>query len=239
MFKNKFLVIVLSRMKLLLKRRFGIPTSIFVVILLSGLGYSVIALYGCAKREIKNIDSKGKNIVCFGDSITFGYGAEPGGDYPSALTKMTSVAVINAGIDGDTSTEAIKRIKSDVLDRDPLLVIVEFGGNDFLRKIPQEETLNNMRVIIEEIQAQGAMVAVVDISTEMILKQYRSAFYNLAREKGAIFIPSILSGIITNPRLKSDFIHPNADGYNVIAQRIYRVITPYLNQNLLAKKLAK
>ena len=239
MFKNKFLVIVLSRMKLLLKRRFGIPTSIFVVILLSGLGYSVIALYGCAKREIKNIDSKGKNIVCFGDSITFGYGAEPGGDYPSALTKMTSVAVINAGIDGDTSTEAIKRIKSDVLDRDPFLVIVEFGGNDFLRKIPQEETLNNMRVIIEEIQAQGAMVAVVDISTEMILKQYRSAFYNLAREKGAIFIPRILSGIITNPRLKSDFIHPNADGYNVIAQRIYRVITPYLNQNLLARKFAK
>ncbi len=203
------------------------------------LGYSVIALYGCAKREIKNIDSRGKNIVCFGDSITFGYGAEPGGDYPSALIKMTSIPVINAGIDGDTSTEAIKRIKSDVLNRDPLLVIVEFGGNDFLRKIPQEVTLNNMREIIDTIQTQGAMVAVVDISTEMILKQYRSAFYNLAREKGAIFIPSILSGIITNPRLKSDFIHPNADGYNVIAQRIYRTITPYLNQNLLAKKLAK
>jgi len=199
----------------------------------------VLLLVGCAKREIKNIDSKGKNIVCFGDSITFGYGAEPGGDYPSALTKMTSIPVINAGIDGDTSTEAIKRIKSDVLDRDPLLVIVEFGGNDFLRKIPQEITLNNMREIIDEIQAQGAMVAVVDISTGMILKEYHSPFYNLAREKGAIFIPPILSGIITNPRLKSDFIHPNADGYNVIAQRIYRVITPYLNQNSLLRQPQK
>ncbi len=80
-------------------------------------------LTGCAKREIKNIDSKGKNIVCFGDSVTFGYGAEPGGDYPSALTKMISIPVINAGIDGDTSTEALKRIKFDVLGRDPLLVI--------------------------------------------------------------------------------------------------------------------
>ena len=197
------------------------------------------SLWGCAKREIKNIDSRGKNIVCFGDSITFGYGAEPGGDYPSALTKMTSIPVINAGIDGDTSTEAIKRIKSDVLDRDPLLVIVEFGGNDFLRKIPQEETLNNVREIIDKIQAQGAMVAVADISTAMILKEYHSAFYNLAREKGTIFIPRILSGIITNPRLKSDFIHPNADGYNVIAQRIYRVITPYLNQNSLLTQSQK
>jgi acyl-CoA thioesterase-1 len=210
-----------------------------LILLVTSYSLLVTALTGCAKKEIKNIDSKGKNIVCFGDSITFGYGAEPGGDYPSALTKMTSIPVINAGIDGDTSTEAIKRIKSNVLDRDPLLVIVEFGGNDFLRKIPQEVTLNNMREIIDTIQTQGAMVAVVDISTEMILKQYRSAFYNLAREKGAIFIPSILSGIITNPRLKSDFIHPNADGYNVIAQRIYRVITPYLNQNSLLRQSQK
>ena len=199
----------------------------------------VLLLVGCAKREIKNIDSKGKNIICFGDSITFGYGAEPGGDYPSALTKMTSVAVINAGIDGDTSTEALKRLQSGVLDREPLLVIVEFGGNDFLRKIPQEETLNNMIEIIDKIQAKGAMVAVVDISTTMILKQYHSAFYNLAREKGAIFIPRILSGIITNPSLKSDFIHPNADGYNAIAQRIYRAITPYLNKNTLLRQSQK
>jgi len=199
----------------------------------------VLLLVGCAKKEIKNIDSRGKNIVCFGDSVTFGYGAEPGGDYPSALTKMISIPVINAGIDGDTSTEALKRIKSDVLDRDPLLVIVEFGGNDFLKKIPQEVTLNNMREIIDTIQTQGAMVAVVDISTGMLLKEYHSVFYNLAREKGAIFIPSILSGIITNPRLKSDFIHPNADGYNVIAQRIYRVITPYLNRNILLRQSQK
>ena len=194
---------------------------------------------GCAKREITNIDSKGTNIICFGDSITFGYGAGPGEDYPSALSKMIGIPVINAGIDGDTSTEAIGRIESDVLDRDPLLVIVEFGGNDFLRTIPLEQTLNNIRKIIDKIQAQGAMVAVADISTVMILKGYHSAFFNLAREKRAIFIPRILSGIITNPRLKSDFIHPNADGYIVIAQRIYRFITPYLNKNNLLRQSQK
>jgi acyl-CoA thioesterase I len=198
--------------------------------------FLLVTLSGCAKKDIKNICSKGKNVVCFGDSITFGYGAEPGGDYPSALAKMVSIPVINVGIDGDTSTEAIKRIKTDVLDREPLLVIVEFGGNDFLRKIPQDVTLKNIREIIDTVQAQGAMVAVVDISTSMLLKEYYSAFYNLAQEKGAIFIPRILSGILTNPRLKSDFIHPNADGYNVIAQRVYRMITPSLNQNALSRK---
>lgn len=198
-----------------------------------------VVFTGCAKREIKNINSKGKNIICFGDSITFGYGANPGEDYPTALAKMTEIPIINAGIDGDTTIEALKRMESDVLERDPLLVIIEFGGNDFLRKIPQEETLNNIKAMIEKIQAQGAMVAIVDISAGMFLREYRLAFANMTKEKQAIFIPNILSGIITNPRLKSDFIHPNADGYKMIAQRIYRTVIPYLNQNHLLRHTQK
>jgi acyl-CoA thioesterase-1 len=143
---------------------------------------------------------------------------------------MVEFPVINAGIDGDTTTEALKRLKSDVLDRDPLLVVVEFGGNDFLRKIPNDVTINNIKEMVERIQAKGAMVAIVDISAGILLSEYRKAFYDMAREKQAIFIPKILSGIITSPNLKSDFIHPNADGYKVIAQKIYREIMPCLKK---------
>jgi lysophospholipase L1-like esterase len=121
------------------------------ILVIALLGYSVIALTGCAKREIKNIDSKGTNIICFGDSITFGYGVQAGEDYPTALAKLVSLPVINMGIDGDTSTEALRRLESDALDRNPLLVIIEFGGNDFLRKIPQDITLNNVKKMIERI----------------------------------------------------------------------------------------
>ena len=193
-------------------------------------------LSGCAERKIKNIGSRGKNIVCFGDSITFGYGANPGEDYPQALSKMVDIPVINAGIDGDTSTEALPRLTSDVLDRNPLLVIIEFAGNDFLRKIPKEETLKNISEMIDKIQAKGAMAAVVDISAGMLLGEYHKAFYSLAREKEAIFIPRLLNGVITNPKLKSDFVHPNADGYKMIAGRIYHVIMPYLEQNASLKE---
>ncbi len=206
------------------------------IFLFSVLCFLFSVLSGCAKKEIKNIDSKGKNIICFGDSITFGYGVNPGEDYPSALSKITSLPVINAGIDGDTTTEALKRTDADVLKREPLLAIIEFGGNDFLRKVPKEVTINNLKEMVDRIQAGGAMVAIVDISAGMLLEQYRPAFYNIAREKGAIFIPGILSGIITNPHLKSDYLHPNGDGYKVIAQRIYRAILPFLNQNTLARK---
>jgi len=199
----------------------------------------IFGLTACAKREIKNIDAKGAGIVCFGDSITFGYGATPGEDYPSALAKMVNIPVINAGIDGDTTSEALKRVKSDALDRNPLLVIIEFSGNDFLRKVPREVTLYNIRAMVEQIQAKKAMVALVDISAGMFLAEYRKGLSKLAREKEAIFIPHILSGIITNPRMKSDFLHPNALGYKMIAQRIYRAIMPYLKQNGVLNKSKK
>jgi len=195
--------------------------------------FCAFLLVGCAEREIKNLDSRGKNIICFGDSITFGYGASPGEDYPSALAKSLEIPVINAGIDGDTSTEALQRIDSDVLNRNPLLVIIEFGGNDFLRKVPMEITINNIKQMVERIQVKGAMVAIADISAGMFFSEYRKAFQTLAREKQAMFIPHILSGIITTPSMKSDFLHPNANGYKMVSQRIQRVITPYLEKNRL------
>jgi len=198
-----------------------------------------IALSGCAKRETKNIDSKGIGIICFGDSLTFGYGANPGEDYPSALAKMTKIPVINVGIDGDTSTEGLKRIETDVLDRNPLLVIIEFGGNDFLRQIPPETTAKNIEEMIVMIQSHGVMVAIADVSISVIMDDYNKEFKRLAKKYNAIFIPSLLNGILTKPSLKSDFIHPNADGYKMIAQRVYRVILPYLNQNILSKRFKK
>jgi len=192
------------------------------------VGFAVIIFSACAKHEIKNINSSGENIICFGDSITFGYGVNPGEDYPSVLSKMVDMPVINAGVDGDTSITALKRIKQDVIDKKPFLVLIEFCGNDFLKDIPQEATLSNLRAIISEIQSKGSITAIVDVSAGFFLRDYRLKFSSLARETGSIFIPAVLSGIITNPSMKSDFMHPNKEGYKIIAQRIYRVINPYL-----------
>jgi lysophospholipase L1-like esterase len=192
-------------------------------------------LSGCAKKEIKNIASRGTNIICFGDSITFGYGVQPGEDYPSTLAKLIKTPVINAGIDGDTTTEALKRLKSDCLERQPLLVIIEFGGNDFLRGIPRNVTLNNIQEMVQKVQQAGAMAAIADISAGMFMADYRSSLKKLARQEDAIFIPSILSGIITNPQMKSDFMHPNAEGYKLVAQKISRFIEPSLKENKYLK----
>jgi len=197
---------------------------------------ATLLICGCTRTDIKNMDSRGKNIICFGDSITKGHGASPNADYPSALIKITSVPVVNAGINSDTTTEAVKRVESDVLSKDPLLVIVEFGGNDFLNKIPFEETIRNMEEIIKAIQAKGAMVAIADISGPEVMADYGAAYKELSVKYGAILIPGILNGIFTNPALKSDFIHPNNQGYKIVAYRIYRGIIPYLNKNSILRR---
>jgi len=200
---------------------------IFYVFLFSVLCFLSSVFLGCAKNEIKNINSNGKNIICFGDSLTFGYGAAPGEDYPSALGKLINLPVINAGLDGDTTFSALERL-DEILAKDPRLVIVEFCGNDFIKKIPRADTVKNLSIIIDRIQEKGAMVALVDISAGMFFQEYRQDFKKLAAEKKAIFIPVVLFKIITNPAMKSDFFHPNERGYKIIASRIYQAIIPYV-----------
>lgn len=199
----------------------------------------VIFLSGCMNTNITNIASLGKNIVCFGDSITQGFGADPKDAYPAHLAKLISIPVVNSGIEGDTSEGALKRIKPDVLDRAPLLVIVELGANDFLTKIPMEYTRRNLEEIIVQIQKQGAMVALADVSNAHFMTEYGPMFKSLCRQYKAIYIPDLLGGILANPGLKSDYFHPNAAGYKIISQRVYRTVLPCVNQNTILRRFKR
>jgi acyl-CoA thioesterase-1 len=215
-----------------------IASTIFLVVVLAI--YGIIVLSGCARTDIANIKSEGVNIVCFGDSITYGYGGNPGeDDYPTHLSQMISIPLINSGVDGDTSSDGVKRLKEDVLEREPLLVIVEFGGNDFLRKVPLTETIKNMDYIISKCVEGGAMVAIMDMSVGIIMENYGKEYRRLAKKYKAILIPHILSDILTNASFKSDFVHPNGLGYKVLAQKVYRHIIPYLNRNTIYKQFGR
>lgn len=191
--------------------------------------FSLTQLYGCG-TGIANRASAGKEIICFGDSITVGAGSTQGNDYPSLLSKQLNMPVINAGVDGDTTEEALKRIESDVLARDPRLVIVELSGNDFLQGMPTAQTLGNLDKMVEMIQQKGAMVVLVHVTAGYFGDNYLDGFKQIAKKRRALLIPNILRGIFTNPLFKSDEIHPNDDGYRIIADRIYKAIKPLLKR---------
>lgn len=88
--------------------------------------------FGCARYEVKNIYSRGKDIICFGNSITAGSGFSKRETYPYFLSELLGCSVINAGREGDTSSDGLERLEKDVLTYQPRLVIVEFGGNDYI-----------------------------------------------------------------------------------------------------------
>ncbi|HPP11704.1 MAG TPA: GDSL-type esterase/lipase family protein, partial [bacterium] len=173
---------------------------------------------GCARPGVVLAD-KGGPIVCLGDSLTSGEGALPGQDYPSVLGKLIGRTVINAGVSGDTTREALARLEKDVISANPALVIVALGANDFFQGIPKKETMDNLRRIVERIQQTGAGVVLVETRVHVV-DPYLKLFQSLAREKRLLLIPDILKGIFSNPALKSDQLHPNAAGYALMAERI-------------------
>jgi acyl-CoA thioesterase I len=84
--------------------------------------------------EIKNADPIGDTIVCFGDSLTYGTGAEKGMDYPSQLSKLIGVEVINASVPGDTTAKALNRL-NEIINMNPRIVLITLGGNDLKNKM--------------------------------------------------------------------------------------------------------
>jgi acyl-CoA thioesterase-1 len=181
-------------------------------------------------ESIRNFHSRGEQIICFGDSLTEGIGANEGEDYPAVLTQKLGIAVINAGHRGDTTSQALTRIRRDVLEKNPRLVIVLLGGNDFLRQVPVGETRKNLAEIVRQIQAGGAMVAVAGVRLGLLTDEYGPLFEEIAREAGALYVPHVLKGILSDTKLRSDTIHPNAAGYRLVAERMAKEIRPLLQE---------
>lgn len=163
-------------------------------------------------------------IIFFGDSLVEGIGATPGNDLPAQLSRQISQSVINAGRSGDTTASALARLEQDVISRDPGLVIILLGGNDFIKQIPLDETFKNFSIMIDRIKTHGAGVLLIGIRGGIFGDPFKERFEQLAKEKGIVFIPNILDGVIGNPELMSDPIHPNDDGYAKMAKRVAPVV---------------
>ena len=195
------------------RRQLAIGAAVLVVAL-------AWLLWPSPYSRVANLDSAGSNIIAFGDSLTAGFGASAGEDYPSWLSILIGAPIINAGVSGDTADAALARLDPDVLSRDPRIVIVGLGGNDFLRGVPIAATEANLRAIIHKIRDSHAMVVLLGFRFPSLSANYEAMYDRVASEERCLLVPKILSGILTDPSLKSDEIHPNARGYQLIAERV-------------------
>ena len=173
--------------------------------------------------------TSGKRIIAFGDSLVEGRGATPGKDFVSVLARRLSTPIENAGRSGDTTESALARLDRDVLSRNPRVVIVLLGGNDFLRRVPTDDTFRNLATVVERIRARGAAVVLVGVSVGLISDSYGAEYEQLARRSSAGLVPDILDGILGRGDRMSDAIHPNDEGYRMMAERIEPVLRELLH----------
>lgn len=168
--------------------------------------------------------TSGATIIAFGDSLVSGVGSTPGHDFVSVLSRRMGLPILNAGRSGDTTGAALARLDDDVLGRNPRIVIVLVGGNDFLRRIPRDDTFRNLDAIVSRIRDRGAAVVLVGVSAGLFTDEYGAQYDALARRSSAAFVPDILDGILGRADRTSDAIHPNDRGYAIIANRIEPVL---------------
>lgn len=185
--------------------------------------FLALALAGCG-AEVPNLDSPGSTIVCLGDSITAGVGAPRGAGFPALLEAELGVEVIDHGVPGDTSADGRARLAAALAD-DPWLVVVELGGNDLLRRRPIEATAADLEAIVEGVLAAGAAPMLVEVRGPFG-SRYGDLFERLGERYGVPVVDGVLADVLADRALKSDAIHPNADGYRVIARALADAIEP-------------
>ena len=183
------------------------------------------ALTACSKTAPHAALPAGSTILALGDSLTAGYGADAEAAYPAVLASLTGWQIINGGVSGNTSAQALARLPA-LMRRQPQLVLVSIGGNDFLRKVPEADTRSNIRQIVQQIKAAGVpavLVAVPYFTTGALFGRLSEhpMYEELAAELNVPLLKGAWAEVLGNKKLKSDQIHANAQGYRVFAEKMW------------------
>lgn len=181
-------------------------------------------------------------ILFFGDSITAGYGLNKTEAFPAYIQqKIDSLGwefeAVNAGLSGETSAGGLRRIDW-MLRQDFDVFVLELGGNDGLRGINLESTKSNLRGIIDKVKEKNpdARILLAGMQVPPNLGQeytteFRQMYPQLAEEENVTLIPFLLEDVGGNPELnQSDGIHPTAEGHKVLAENVWEVLKPVLQE---------
>ncbi|MGA9426364.1 MAG: arylesterase [Terracidiphilus sp.] len=179
-------------------------------------------------------------LVCFGDSITAGYGVAPGKAYPDALQAKLDrdgydYTVVNEGTSGATTKDAVASLP-EVLRLHPEVAIVEFGGNDGLRGLPLSDTEKNLDTVITALEAAHVKVLLAGITLPPnygpdYIRAFDGMFRKLAAEHHTALAPMIFKDLVHVPgTIQADGIHPTAKGAAMVADTIWPVLRPLLRK---------
>jgi len=159
-------------------------------------------------------------LLAFGDSQTFGTGAAEHESYPAQLEKRVGRRVVRAGVPGEVTAQALARLPAALDEHAPRLLLLCIGGNDFLRRLGNRQAEANVRAMVKLARTRGIEVLLIG-TPEPGFSVTPPAFYaGIAKEFAVPYEDAAIAQVLKDASLKSDPIHPNAQGYGVIAERI-------------------
>ena len=201
----------------------------FILILLTTLAVAGWRLRPC-RVEFTNLPPRATGPwVAFGDSLTVGFGATEAHDYPTLLGQRLGVGITNLGVNGNTTVDGLQRVE-DVARLNPRVVLLCLGGNDGLQQMPRAQMFANLATITRRLQADGSFVVLLGVRSTTLRDKNSKPFEELARAMKTLLVPNILDGLLTDPRLMADQIHPNDQGYARIAERVEQALLPVLTK---------
>jgi acyl-CoA thioesterase-1 len=181
-------------------------------------------------------------ILFVGTSLTAGLGLDPSEAYPALVQQKIDVAglryrVVNAGVSGETSAGAMRRL-GWLLQQPVAVLVVETGANDGLRGQDPDATRGNIQALLDEARRQrppprlvlAAMEAPANYG-EAYRRRFRALYPELAAKNGATLLPFLLAGVAGDPKLNQpDGIHPTAEGHRRVAENVWKALRPVLTQ---------
>lgn len=193
---------------------------LFLAALIAGLSIA------CSSEQQYAALPANANVLILGDSLSYGTGAAKGEDYPSLLAASTGWNIINEGVPGDTTAGGLDRLP-DLLETHQVdLLVVELGGNDFLRRLPLDETRKNLHAILSEAKASNIQSVLIGIPQFTPLGAAvgnlsdHLLYEELAEQTDTPLVGGLFSKVLASNALKSDPIHPNAEGYRIVEENL-------------------
>jgi lysophospholipase L1-like esterase len=163
-------------------------------------------------------------VLAFGDSLTHGTGATLAESYPAVLQKSIGVKVVNAGVPGETSAQGLERLPGVLDETRPKLLILCHGGNDFLRKLDEGEARSNIRQMIRLARDRGIGVVLLATPKPGLPPSVPTFYAEIATDLAIPFEDTVMRTVLLDNRLKSDMVHPNAQGYARIAESVKKLL---------------
>ena len=187
--------------------------------------YLILSACGQPAAPVYEKISDDAVILAFGDSLTYGAGASESTSYPSILSALSQHKVINAGVSGEISRNGLRRLPALLDQYQPELLILIHGGNDLLRRIPQQQIAGNLRQMIHEARQRNIKVVMLGVpSPQLFLLSSADLYQQVAAEQQVPVDLETLPNILGDNALKSDRIHPNSDGYRLMAENIFSLL---------------